>query len=76
MPFSKIQRGFEAFEKNTGAPHRLAAGAQKGLTKRASEPLTDFEEDLWFGSIQVGTPAKTFTGTLSIDGVLTKLTSL
>jgi len=58
---SKIQRGFNAFEKNTGSPHRLANGAKKGLTKRAEEPLTDFEEDLWFGSISVGTPAKTFT---------------
>jgi len=58
---SKIQRGFNAFEKNTGAPHRLANGAQRGLTKRANEALTDFEEDLWFGSITVGTPAKTFT---------------
>jgi len=58
---SKIQRGFDAFERNTGSPHRLANGARAGLTKRASEVLTDFEEDLWFGSISVGTPAKTFT---------------
>jgi cathepsin D len=33
------------------------------VSKRATaaEPLTDFEEDLWFGTITVGTPPQTLT---------------
>lgn len=34
------------------------------VSKRATaaEPLTDSDEDLWFGTITVGTPPQTFTG--------------
>ncbi|PFH52669.1 hypothetical protein AMATHDRAFT_139688 [Amanita thiersii Skay4041] len=59
---AKLQRGFAAFEKNTGAAHPLAFSMD--LTKRATGtvPLTDEEGGaLWQGAISVGTPASTFT---------------
>jgi len=59
---NKFQRGFDAFERNTGSAHRLAGSAHQAIAKRAAdEDLTDAQEELWFGSISVGTPAKTFT---------------
>ncbi|KAJ7020608.1 acid protease [Mycena alexandri] len=74
---SKLQTGLLAFERNTGKIHPAAQGAQGtfaatsnnpplekvSVSKRATaaEPLTDFEEDLWFGTITVGTPPQTFT---------------
>ncbi|TFY69453.1 hypothetical protein EVG20_g3167 [Dentipellis fragilis] len=57
----KIQRGFRAFERNTGAKHPSDTASIK---KRATgaDPLTDDEGELWQGTISVGSPAKTFTG--------------
>jgi hypothetical protein len=62
--FSKFIRGFDAFEKNTGTVHSLAECARKAFDKRAtgSEALTDAQEELWFGTISVGSPAQDFTG--------------
>ena len=57
---SKVARGFEHFEKNTGSAHPAAKKVQKRAT--GSVPLTDDGGELWHGSIQVGTPASTFTG--------------
>ncbi|TFY79205.1 hypothetical protein EWM64_g4806 [Hericium alpestre] len=57
----KLQRGFKAFERNTGNKHRSDTRA---IQKRATgaDPLTDDEDGaLWQGSISVGSPAKTFT---------------
>jgi cathepsin D len=60
---AKIQRGFVAFQRNTGVPHPLAAPLI-GSSKRAtgSDQLTDDHEELWYGTISVGTPAVAFTG--------------
>jgi cathepsin D len=60
---AKIQRGFAAFQRNTGVPHPLAA-PQIETSKRAtgSNKLTDDHEELWYGTISVGTPAIAFTG--------------
>ncbi|KZT25209.1 acid protease [Neolentinus lepideus HHB14362 ss-1] len=57
----KIERGFAAYLKNTGSPHPLAS--KSGASKRAtgSDALTDDNSELWYGSIEVGTPAKKFT---------------
>ncbi|KAF4602317.1 hypothetical protein EYR40_005522 [Pleurotus pulmonarius] len=57
---SKLNRGFAAFEKNTGTIH---PNDIRNVTKRATgaDPLTDDQEVLWQGAISVGTPAKTFT---------------
>jgi cathepsin D len=74
---SKIQAGLAAFEKNTGNVHPAITGKSAGIftatsnnpapekltsiSKRQAEPLTDAEEDLWFGTITVGNPPQTFT---------------
>ena len=59
----KIQTGFAIYEINTGLPHPLSQSAN--LSRRAGsggDPLTDFSAKLWFGNINVGTPAVTYTG--------------
>ncbi|KZV69225.1 acid protease [Peniophora sp. CONT] len=60
---NKVSRGFDAFERNTGAKHPLDTGDLNHLTKRATgaDPLTDDDEELWQGAISVGAPAKGFT---------------
>jgi hypothetical protein len=52
-----------AYERNTGRPHPLV-GSIITLSKRdtGSVPLTDYEDDLWYGTIAIGTPARNFTG--------------
>ena len=56
-----------AYERNTGEPHPLSGGIRTlGTGKRDAGPggvtLTDFDEELWFGTISVGTPPRIFTG--------------
>lgn len=61
-PYSKIQRGFDNYEKNTGSKH--PNWVQGAVQKRASTgkvTLTDEQEELWQGNIKVGTPAVTFS---------------
>jgi hypothetical protein len=60
---AKIQHGFVAFQRNTGVPHPLAAPVTAS-SKRAtgSDQLMDDHEELWYGTISVGTPAVAFTG--------------
>ncbi|KAF7978613.1 hypothetical protein HWV62_45354 [Athelia sp. TMB] len=58
---AKIQRGFAAYEKNTGSKHPLANGASPARRATGNDALTDDNSELWYGSISVGTPAKTFT---------------
>ncbi|KAF9221252.1 Asp-domain-containing protein [Gyrodon lividus] len=57
---AKILRGLDNFEKNTGASHPSVV---KSARKRGSggDALTDDNSALWYGTISVGTPAKTFT---------------
>ncbi|KAF9220072.1 acid protease [Gyrodon lividus] len=58
---AKILRGFDNFEKNTGASHPFAV---KGAQKRDSGelPLASLGDRLnrWFGTISVGTPPRNF----------------
>ena len=61
--YSKIQRGLANYERNTGNTHPLAKSF-KSTKKRAdtgSDSLTDDSEELWYGEIEVGTPATKFT---------------
>jgi cathepsin D len=64
---SKCANGLAAFKANTGQDHPLADGFQfpaaLNMDRRAksSEPLQDDDGYLWQGSINVGTPAKTYT---------------
>ncbi|KAF9219054.1 acid protease [Gyrodon lividus] len=55
---AKILRGFDNFEKNTGASHPFAV---KGALKRhfGALPMTSLS-DRWFGIISVGTPPRNF----------------
>lgn len=48
---------------NTGTVHPLAIINKLNPVKRATgaDALTDHQEMLWYGPIQVGTPAVTFT---------------
>ncbi|KAJ8518369.1 hypothetical protein ONZ45_g4558 [Pleurotus djamor] len=57
---NKLNRGFAAFERNTGLIH---PNDFRNATKRATgaDPLVDDQEVLWHGAITVGTPPKTFT---------------
>ncbi|KAF9226015.1 acid protease [Gyrodon lividus] len=61
---AKIFRGFDNFEKNTGASHPSAV---KGARKLASGglPLNPFhagqDSYLWFSTISIGTPPLTYT---------------
>lgn len=61
---SKILRGFDNFQKNTGALHPAAL---KGTQKRSTgaDALIADNNELWFGTISVGVPANTFTGKLA-----------
>lgn len=65
--YRKLQRGFNAFERNTGIVHP-ASGSAASKAKRSSghNPLTDDENSLWYGEITVGTPATTYTGDFCI----------
>ncbi|KAH8997791.1 acid protease [Lactarius hatsudake] len=58
---AKIQRGFEAFERNTGAAHPSASQLKRSTKRGKGDPLTDDNAQLWYGSITVGTPAVTYT---------------
>ncbi|KAI0305995.1 aspartic peptidase domain-containing protein [Multifurca ochricompacta] len=62
LSIDKIHSRFVNFEINTGERHPLAYDLEH-LLKRAtgSDPLTNYNSVLWYGSIQVGTPAKNFT---------------
>ncbi|KAF7294004.1 Aspartic protease [Mycena kentingensis (nom. inval.)] len=48
---------FEATTKNPPLEKITSISSKRA----ASEPLTDVDEDLWFGTITVGTPPQTFT---------------
>lgn len=55
------------YELNTGKQHPLAGGI-KTSNKRAtgSVALTDYDNDLWSGTISIGTPPKAYTGMTSV----------
>jgi cathepsin D len=62
---SKYQRGAAAFQRNTGSSLRgfqsFSDDQINGLlSKRQAEPLTDEQEELWAGSISIGTPPQDF----------------
>ncbi|KAH9041264.1 acid protease [Lactarius pseudohatsudake] len=58
---AKIWRGFKAFERNTGAAHPSAPRLKRSTKRGNGNPLTDDSEQLWYGSITVGTPAVNYT---------------
>ncbi|KAH9041268.1 acid protease [Lactarius pseudohatsudake] len=58
---AKIQRGFEAFERNTGAVHPSASQLKRSTKRGKGDQLIDDSDELWCGSITVGTPPVTYT---------------
>ncbi|KAG1819974.1 aspartic peptidase domain-containing protein [Suillus variegatus] len=64
---AKYRQGFAAYEVNKGHAHPLSMPSSSKTTKRGAGnvPLMSQDVDLWYASIDVGTPAKTFT--VSID---------
>ena len=67
----KINRGLIAFERNTGVAHPLSGSVNSPHRRdTGNDPLTDSDEQLWYGTISVGTPPVSFTGTtfLADDG--------
>jgi len=61
LSYSKILRGFKAYERNTGRRHPLSLGIKDFKRAVASDPLTDEQSQLWIGTISVGTPAVQYT---------------
>ena len=57
-----MQRGFEAFERNTGSAHPSAFQLKRENKRGEGDPLTDDSAQFWYGNITVGTPAVTYTG--------------
>ncbi|KAI9566248.1 Asp-domain-containing protein [Boletus coccyginus] len=56
---AKILRGFTHFKQNTGSAHPAALnGTQK---RGAGDPLIDDHSELWYGTISIGTPSRSFT---------------
>ncbi|KAJ7181006.1 acid protease [Mycena filopes] len=58
-PAATGARGTFTAMSDNPAPEKLTSTLTTRAT--AAEPLTDFEEDLWFGTITVGTPPQTLT---------------
>ena len=61
----KIHRGFQTYQKNTGAIHPMASKLKLSEPEKrsttGSEPLVDME---YYSTIHVGTPPKAFKGKL------------
>jgi cathepsin D len=58
----------EAYQRNTGTPHPLSSRFDvRSVAKRnGNVPLVDYNADLWYGEIDVGTPPKKYTGSYLI----------
>jgi hypothetical protein len=70
-PATKGFKGeFSPLQKRSPLPKLVPSQNQKRAT--AAEALTDAEDDLWFGTITVGTPPQTFTGSFipSVHGII------
>jgi hypothetical protein len=70
--YSKILRGHDNYERNTGMAHPLAVKEAELLNskKRAqavgstAATLKNHDIFVWYGTITIGTPPKSFTGNL------------
>ncbi|KAG2352732.1 aspartic peptidase domain-containing protein [Suillus spraguei] len=52
-----------AYQRNTGSPHPLSSRfhVRSAAKRNGNVPLVNYDADLWYGEISVGTPPKTFT---------------
>jgi cathepsin D len=59
-----------AYQKNTGMAHPLSGGIKLSRKRgTTSDPLTDDSNVLWYGTIAVGTPPKSFTGMTFLSAI-------
>jgi hypothetical protein len=59
----KLRRGMAAYQRNTGGQHPLAGGIVTSSKRSVGgDPLIDDNAQLWFGTIDIGTPPVPFTG--------------
>jgi cathepsin D len=59
-----------AYQQNTGMTHPLSGGIKLSRKRSTtSDPLTDDNGDLWYGTIAVGTPPKSFTGMIFLSAI-------
>ncbi|KAG1766736.1 acid protease [Suillus placidus] len=63
--YRKYSATMGAYRRNTGSPHPLSSRFDvRSVAKRTtngSVPLVNYNADLWYGEIEVGTPPKPFT---------------
>ncbi|KAF8442210.1 aspartic peptidase domain-containing protein [Boletus edulis BED1] len=65
--YAKYANTFAAYERNTGSRHPLDTwrrSSSPGLSRRATSktvPLTNEDQELWYGSLTIGTPPQDFT---------------
>jgi cathepsin D len=55
---AKIRHGFADYEKNTGSKHPLAAKSMANKRAAGTVPLTDYNAQMWYGGISIGTQVK------------------
>lgn len=66
-----------AYERNTGRPHTLVGGIiSSNKRDTGSDPLTDYNADLWYGIVSIGTSPRTFTGKTWLFPVQNRLSDL
>jgi cathepsin D len=58
--YSKILRGLLNYERNTGKRHPLSLGVRDFKRAIVSNPLTDEDGQVWYGTVSVGTPPVDF----------------
>ena len=57
-----------AYERNTGGPHPLVGGMiTSSKRSTGSDQLTDYYNDMWYGTISIGSPPKVFTGAILLS---------
>jgi cathepsin D len=61
LSYSKILRGLLNYERHTGQRHPLSLGVRDFKRAVVSNPLTDENGQIWFGTVSVGTPPVAFT---------------
>jgi len=61
LSYSKILRGILNYERNTGQRHPLSRSVRDFKRAIASNPLTNFNGQIWWGTVYVGTPPVAFT---------------
>jgi hypothetical protein len=71
-PYSKILRGLENYERNTGMSHSLVVKGKEHLNLKnrdvGTTALTSHhgKDSVWYATITIGTPPKSFTGQFSL----------